>query len=217
MAAAWHRPPTIRIDRLLVEHRPGEDQFVKPDELVLDTDRLWIRQWNQSDAERVLDIQSRWDVVRWLDDDAQVMSSLEQARAGIDRRRGITEIQGVPCGHWAVEVKETGVVAGAVLLVLLPTLNRPADVREIQIGWHLHPDSSGRGYAREAAAAALAYGFDQGVETIRALMFVDNTPSARVARALGMTLEGTVTDQWYAGDSLLFVATADSETEGHLR
>lgn len=192
-------------------------QLVKPEELVFETDRLWIRQWNQSDAERVLDIQGRWDVVRWLDDDAQVIACLDQARECIDRRREITATQGEPCGHWAVEVKGTGVVAGAVLLMLLPTLNRPPDIREIQIGWHLHPDSSGRGYAREAATAALAYGFHQGLETIRALMFVDNNRSARVAQAAGMTPEGTVTDQWYAGDSLLFVATADSETDGVLR
>lgn len=155
--------------------------------------------------------------MRWLDDDAQVMTSVDQAHARIDWWRGVTEVQGAPCGHWAVEVKETGVVAGAVLLLVLPTLNRPADVREIQIGWHLHPDSSGRGYAREAAAGALAYGFGHGLRTIRALMFVDNVRSAKVAGAVGMTPQGRVTDQWYAGDSLLFVATADSESGGILR
>ena len=33
-------------------------------EVTAQTDRLIIRPWRQSDAERVLDIQSRWDVVR---------------------------------------------------------------------------------------------------------------------------------------------------------
>jgi RimJ/RimL family protein N-acetyltransferase len=188
-----------------------------PDELVFESERLWMRQWNSSDAERVLDIMSREDIVRWLDDDPQVMTCLDQSRAAIDRRRGCGETHGVPCGYWALDVKATGVVAGAVLLVPAPTLNRPADVREIEIGWHLHPDSTGRGYASEAASAALAYGFGHGLETIRALMFADNAASAKVARAAGMTPHGSVTDQWYAGDSLLFVATADSETEGNLR
>jgi hypothetical protein len=48
-------------------------------------------------------------------------------------------------------------------------------------------------------------------------MYVDNAPSARVARAVGMTQLPTVTDQWYSGDSLVFVATADSEPGADLR
>lgn len=186
-------------------------------QVVTETDRLLLRQWRQSDAERVLDIQSRWDVVRWLDDDATVVTDLDEARERITAWQAVAAKEHAPCGHWAVEVKDTGVVAGAVMLLHLPTLNRPAGVREVQIGWHLHPDSQGRGYAREAAAAALAYGFGNGLGTIHALMFVDNGPSAKVARALGMAELGIVTDRWYAGDSLVFVATADSEPEGILR
>ena len=188
-----------------------------PAELVSETERLWIREWNQADADRVLDIQSRWEVVRWLDADADVMVDLDQARERIARWRSIPEREGTPCGHWAVEVKDTGVVVGAVLLVLMPSLNRPAGAREIQVGWHLHPDSLGRGYAREAAAAALAYGFEHGLRTIHALMYVDNHPSAKVARALGMSELDPVTDQWYPGESRVFVTTADSESPGSLR
>jgi len=178
--------------------------------LVTQTDRLRIRQWMPDDAERVLDIQSRWEVVRWLDDDATVMADLDEAHERIERWRRTPERDGAPCGHWAVEVTETAAVVGAVLLVPLPKLNRPPGRRELQVGWHLHPDFTGKGYAREAAAAALAYGFGHGLETIRALMFVDNEPSARVARALGMRQCPAVSDQWYPGDSLVFVATADS-------
>jgi RimJ/RimL family protein N-acetyltransferase len=186
-------------------------------EVIAETERLLIRQWRQSDAERVLDIQSRWDVVRWLDDDATVLTDLTQAGLRIRAWRAVTAKQGAPCGHWGVKVKDTGVVAGAVMLLHLPTLNRPAGAREFQVGWHLHPDSHGRGYAREAAAAVLVYGFGNGLRTIHALMYVDNAPSAKVARALGMAEGGVVTDQWYPGDNLVFVATADSEPEGILR
>ena len=188
-----------------------------PAELVSETERLWIRQWNQSDAERVLDIQSRREVVRWLDDDAEVMVHLEQARDRIERWRSVPAKEGPPCGHWALEVKDTGVVVGAVLLVLMPTLNRPAGAREIQVGWHLHPDSVGRGYAREAASAALAYGMKHGLTMIRALMYVDNVSSARVARAVGMTELDPVADQWYPGRSRVFLTTADSESPAGLR
>jgi hypothetical protein len=72
-----------------------------PAELVSETERLWIREWNQADADRVLDIQSRWEVVRWLDDDADVMVDLDQARERIARWRSIPVREGTPCGHWA--------------------------------------------------------------------------------------------------------------------
>jgi RimJ/RimL family protein N-acetyltransferase len=188
-----------------------------PAELVIETERLWIRQWRDADAPRVLDIQSRWEVVRWLDDDPQVMTTLDEAHEQVATWRRAGERHGSPCGHWAVEDKASGTVVGATMLLTLPGLNRPPGVREIQVGWHLHPDSTGRGYAREAAGAALAYGLDQGLDVVRALMFADNVPSAKVARALGMREVGVVEDRWYPGTSLVFVSPPDSESVGTFR
>lgn len=190
--------------------------MIAPDELVFETERTWVRQWRESDADRVLDINSRWDVVRWLDDDPTVMTHRDEAVDRIASWRGIRERLGEPCGQWAVQDRETGVTVGCVLLVPLPTLNRDG-TREIQVGWHLHPDSTGRGYAREAATGALAYGFAHGLTEIRALMYTDNDPSVKVALAIGMDDLGVATDQWYAGDSRVFWTTADSLVRAGVR
>ena len=124
--------------------------------LVAETDRLVIRPWRVEEAPRVLDIQSRMEVVKWLGDDEPVlMKDLDQARERIDsyhqRRR-------TSPGFWAIEERGTGQVVGSVLLLTLPN----AEDGEVEIGWHLHPDSWGHGYASEAAGAVLAYGSRTG-------------------------------------------------------
>ncbi|MDQ3627423.1 MAG: GNAT family N-acetyltransferase [Actinomycetota bacterium] len=179
-----------------------------PDDLVFETERTWVRQWRDQDAARVLDIHSRWDIVRWLDDDPSVLRDLDQARQKIRRWRELTR-EGSVIGQWAVQDKATGIVVGGTNLLTLPRLNREV-TDEVHVGWTLHPDSQGRGYAREAAAGALVYGFAHGLTEIRALMFTDNVASARVALALGMDDLGVLTDHWYVGESRVFRTTADS-------
>jgi RimJ/RimL family protein N-acetyltransferase len=50
----------------------------------------------------------------------------------------------------AVVERASGVPAGTVILRPLPD-----GAGEIEIGWHVHPDRWGRGFATEAAAAVL--------------------------------------------------------------
>ena len=92
----------------------------------------------------------------------------------------------------------TGVPAGTVLLKPLPD-----GAGEIEIGWHLHPDSWGRGLATEAARPLLARGFALGIAEIWAVTDPRNQRSARVCEKLGMQLLGT-TDRWYHEPSLMF-------------
>ncbi len=164
---------------------------------LLRTARLDVRRWRDADAPRVLDLHSRPEVVRWLGDDVAPMRTLAQARERIAGDNAVADHP--PRGHWAVEVRETGVVAGSVMLVALP-----GEAERVQVGWHLHPDSTGRGYAREAAAAVLQRGLRQLPEVL-ALTHLDNYPSQRVALAIGMVEVG-LTERWYAGPSRLFRA-----------
>lgn len=169
----------------------------------LETDRLTIRPWRHAEAARLLDIQSRLEVVRWLGDGEPVlMRDLAEAHARIDRYADRSATP--PRGCWAIEVRETGVVAGSVLLLTLPN----ATDGEVEIGWHLHPDSWGRGYASEAARAVLGHAFAHGLPEVLALTHLDNGPSQAVAARLGMESRGTV-ERWYEGPSALFAITAD--------
>ena len=57
----------------------------------------------------------------------------------------------------------------------------------VEIGWRLHPDTWGRGYATEAAAAALAFGFEEAaLAEIVAFTTTLNTRSQAVMERLGM-------------------------------
>jgi RimJ/RimL family protein N-acetyltransferase len=57
----------------------------------------------------------------------------------------------------------------------------------VEIGWRLHPDFWGQGYATEAAAAALRFGFeDAGLTEIVAFTTTLNTRSQAVMGRIGM-------------------------------
>jgi [ribosomal protein S5]-alanine N-acetyltransferase len=63
--------------------------------------------------------------------------------------------------------------------------------RIYEIGWVVHPRYQGQGYATEAAAALLRYGFESlSVHRVIATCQPENTPSWRVMEKLGMQREG---------------------------
>jgi RimJ/RimL family protein N-acetyltransferase len=165
--------------------------------VTLETDRLVLRDWGPDDAPVVLDILGRADVVRWLDDAEPVLlTELDDALAKIRSWQDLVP----PLHQWAIEVRDTGDVVGWVCLVPIPNSGGL-----VQIGWTLHPDAHGHGYASEAARTVLAHGLASGLAEIRALMIPDNEPSIRVARRLGMRDAG-LTDLWYDGPSRVFLA-----------
>jgi RimJ/RimL family protein N-acetyltransferase len=173
----------------------------------LETPRLAIRPWSHDEAARLLDIQSRIEVVKWLGDGEPIlMKDLDEAHERIDRYHQRSAAP--PLGFWAVEVKETGEVAGSVLLLTLPN----DDHGEVEVGWHLHPDSWGHGYATEAAAAVVGRGFDAGLPEVYAITHTTNGPSQAVCRRLGMDDLGVV-EKWYEGESRLFRTTPERWAE----
>lgn len=178
-------------------------------QIIYETDRIRLRPWRDDEAGRLLDIQSRLEVVKWLGDDEPVlMQSREEALERIATYRcRIAEHPGL--GFWAIEVKspdpgQDGRVAGTVLLAVLPDGDG-----EVEIGWHLHPDSHGSGYATEAARGMLARGFADGLAEIYAVTHTTNGPSQAVCKRIGMTDLGVVSDRWYAGESQLFRLTRE--------
>jgi RimJ/RimL family protein N-acetyltransferase len=171
----------------------------------IETERLILRPFIDSDAERVLDIHSRLDVIRWLSDPPYVpMADLDEARTWLANWASLPEGGPYDVGL-AIEVKETGAMVGAVMIVPEPNANYD----ERQIGWHLHPDAVGYGYATEAAAALLDDAFGRGLDEIWCGMFPDNAPSAAVAERLGLRPLGVVPDPWYEGEGRLFFATRE--------
>ena len=171
----------------------------------IETDRLVLRPYEDGDAERVLDIHSRLDVVRWLSNPPFVlMQTLDEARARI-AEWAAKDAADEHVIHYAIVPKETDLLAGAVAMTRLP--NDPDNGCEV--GWHLHPDSAGHGYATEAAGALLDVVMPEGPELVWCTMYPDNEASAGVARRLGLEDLGIRPDPWYGGDSHLFRTTRE--------
>jgi len=87
-------------------------------------------------------------------------------------------------GFWAVEVARGPTFVGMVGLHRLPPWMPCAP--GVETGWRLHPDHWGRGYATEAASAALRVGFAAGLEEIVAYTATRNARSQAVMVRLGM-------------------------------
>jgi RimJ/RimL family protein N-acetyltransferase len=91
----------------------------------------------------------------------------------------------------------------------VPLLTLPNDEHgEVEIGWHLHPDAWGQGYASEAARAVLAHGFAAGLPEIIAVSHTDNHASQAVMRRNGMT-DQRIVEKWYEGESAYFAITKE--------
>jgi RimJ/RimL family protein N-acetyltransferase len=162
------------------------------------TDRLTIREWTRSDANRYLDIYGKPEVMRWLGGSAAPLTSREQAERSIDRIEARRTNDDPIRGYWAVVRRTDDVVAGTVLLERLQGV-----AGEYEIGWHFHPDSWGHGYATEAAASVLDWGFDHELAEILAVVFPGNTASLAVCRRLHMTGLG-ITSRYYDSEMELF-------------
>jgi RimJ/RimL family protein N-acetyltransferase len=106
----------------------------------------------------------------------------EQAFAQMCGWLGQWELRGT--GQWALQERETGTFVGRA------GSHRPerVDWPGIEIGWTLHPDHWGKGYATEAGAAAVEYVFSHhDVDEIYSVILPENSASQGVAKRLGFT------------------------------
>jgi RimJ/RimL family protein N-acetyltransferase len=150
------------------------------------TARLRLRAWTTSAADlaRLGDIYGRTEVTRWLGGPPTLNPAEIVARWSavhdLDERFGCR----------AIELAD-GSVAGTVLFKPLPN-----GVGEVEVGWHLHPDDWGHGYATEAARAVIADGFEAGLPEVYAMVRPGNEASLAVCRRLGMAPLGRFR-RWY--------------------
>lgn len=159
------------------------------------TPRLVLRPWRVEEVSRFYDLYRQPDVVRWLG--GRMMEDEEESLQTIER--GAKRLLADPrFGSWAVVERASGVAAGTVLLKALPD-----GAGEIEIGWHLHPDSWGRGIATEAARALLDRAVSYDLDEVWGVVHPDNRRSVRVCEKIGLRLLG-VTTHWYHEPSLMF-------------
>jgi RimJ/RimL family protein N-acetyltransferase len=176
--------------------------------VIAETERLVVRPWRLHEADRFFEIYRRSEVVHWLG--AEPMQDRREAIELIQRTLIRLEA-GSRFGSWAVVNRSSGVPLGSVILKPLPD-----GQGEVEIGWQLHPDSWGNGFASEAAAALLDRGFSQGLQEVWAVTHLDNRPSIAVCGRIGMRLLG-VTNRWYHEPSLMFWTGVGEDQEPSLK
>ena len=153
------------------------------------TDRLAVRRWRLDEAERLFAIRSDPDIAKWLADPAPWTSVDQAAEAIAAWQQGVDGDERL--GSWAILPFGADQPAGTVSLKPLPNDTL------VEIGWNLHRDSTGRGYAREAAALLLDHAKQHGFLPVHAVMWPHNDRSAAVCLAIGMTDLGVIEDPWY--------------------
>lgn len=134
------------------------------------------------------------------------LRKVARMRAVTDRSDGL---------RLAVVERATGVVVGDVNIEIISRRDL-----EAEMGWVLHPDHQGRGYATEAAAELLRLGFEElGLHRVMAACEARNLPSARVMQRLGMRQEAhfrereNVRGEWW--DTLLYGILASEWRAAH--
>lgn len=178
-----------------------------------------LRPWRVDEADRLLAIRGLESVAVWLSDPHPWTDiAVPRARIADWQERIVAD---APLGVWAIVPDDHNRDHGPLRIaepVGSVQLGRLPDDDEIEIGWYLHPDATGRGYASEAARALLARAGDHGVRRVWAVMWPHNDASARVATAAGMTDLGVVDDPWYGTDeeptSRMFRLDLDRPTGG---
>jgi RimJ/RimL family protein N-acetyltransferase len=89
-------------------------------------------------------------------------------------------------GPWVLIERESREMVGRAGLKW-QTVGR---AREVELAWAVRSDRWGRGYATEAARAAIEWAPELGIGELVALIMEDNSASRRVAEKLGMKEAG---------------------------
>lgn len=148
---------------------------------VIDTDRLALRRQTVDDAPFVLALMNDPDWLRYIGD--RGVRTLADARTYIlDGAVAMYDRYGF--GLYLVERKEGRVPVGLCGLLRRPSFD------DADLGFALAREHRGRGYAREAAAATVAYGRDViGLDRIAAIVSPDNAASIQLLEGLGFAFE----------------------------
>jgi RimJ/RimL family protein N-acetyltransferase len=150
---------------------------------VLETGRLILRPFRQSDAETVQRLANHEKISLTIN--LPYPYTLEMAQGWIQTHQPTFQK-----GHgvtYAITLKETGEVLGAISLMDVSKRSNHA-----RIGFWIGVPYWNKGYCTEAGKALLEYGFNEiGLNRIHTFYMISNLASGRVLDKLGMKIEGT--------------------------
>lgn len=169
--------------------------------------RVHLRDFTLADVDDALEIVGDDRVTDWLSFDSRDRDATERMLTA-----AIAEAQTEPRTEYylAVVLPDTDRVIGFARLAF-------SGVKAAKLGYAIHADHWGHGYAHDAASTLITHGFDRlELHRITAAAGPDNEPSKAVLKRLGFTQEGRLRDHvWTNGawrDSLLYSLLADERT-----
>ncbi len=164
----------------------------------LETNRLIMRPFEETDAEGLFLLDSNPEVMKYVG--GIVSTEVEQSRQMIEFIQNQYKENGV--GRLAVIEKSSNILIGwSGLKYLTKEINGMKNVYEL--GYRFLPEYWGKGYATETAIAALNYAFNEiKTDVVYAMAVTENTGSNRVLQKLGFEELGTFLDDgdlcyWY--------------------
>lgn len=156
------------------------------------TDRLLVRRMRESDLDDVFAFMRLEETAKY---ELHEPRSREETAEKLAETAGRTRLESD--GDWVQPAIELdGRVIGQLYLKVASVVNQT-----VEIGWTLHPDAQGRGYATEAASALVDRMFGEaGFHRLKAEVDPENAASIAVCRRLGMRVEAHfVRDLWLKG------------------
>ena len=162
--------------------------------LTLHTDRLVLRPLTPADTDAVFAMRSDPQVQRY--GSHPPWTDRETAVPYIER--DMRELAAGDAAQLGIERREDGAVIGTCTLYALDRQSRRADC-----GYVLLPSAWGKGYASEAMAALLDWGFDElDLHRVEADIDPRNLASARMLERLGFKHEGHLRERWIVGGEI---------------
>ncbi len=147
----------------------------------IETERLTLRSFREADVGAFFELSQDPDVMRYVGD--RQLPSHEDTWRAVAGWLGHWAMRGY--GQWAIEDRGSGRVIGRA------GISNPAEWPGPEVGYLLGRTWWGRGYATEAAGAAMGWGFEEiGFDDLISLIDPDNTASIAVATRLGETHRG---------------------------
>lgn len=165
---------------------------------ILETERLILREFVESDADFVLDLLNQPSFIRYIGD--RNVKTLEKAREVIENRyRASYRSDGF--GFYAVELKPDA-KTDAETEIEHPTSEtenpligmcgfvKREELADVDVGFAFLPQHERKGYAYESAAAVMKYGRETlNLKRVVAITSVDNASSIKLLEKLGFKFE----------------------------
>lgn len=165
----------------------------------LTTERLCLRDVTEMDYDFIYELERSKFTLEYEDDLVPSMNDVYLYFSKMIELRDMEQKKKKKYYFIVTKLEDTSKPIGKLIL-----WENDAKIREWEMGWFMHQDYIGNGYAPEAAKAVLKFAFDElSAHRVQAVCNDLNQNSERVMQKIGMQKEGTcrgvrfMNNRWY--------------------